>query len=156
MKTIVNFGYVAALGVAICFSNVTSAAEKPKHASAESHGLGAVSGRVADYFGDQLVLGVGETVTLTPAAGGPAFTARTDAEGRFMIQGLPSGRYDLRTQLDWTTTYVECYDDGSTDRLYTDHSKQLEMPVQVKPSHTAWVDTFNIRGVRDGFYAYGG
>jgi len=158
MKTIVNFGYalLAGLGVAICFSNVTSAAEGPKHGSAGNHGLGTISGYVADYFGNQLVYGVGETITVTPIAGGPALTTRTDGEGRFVFQGLPPGRYDIRTRLDWTTTYVECYDDGSTDRLYTDHSKQLQVTVQVKPNQTARVDTFNILGVRDAFYAYGG
>jgi len=158
MTTLVKFGYalLAGLGVAICFADLASAAEKPKHASAGNHGLGTISGYVADYFGDQLVYGVDETITVTPIAGGPGLSTRTDGEGRFVFQGLPPGRYDIRTQLDWTTTYVECYDDGSTARLYTDHSKRLQVTVQVKPNQTARVDTFNITGVQDGFYSYGG
>jgi len=105
------------------------------------------------------VSGAGETVTLNPlssGSGGRAISIRTDAEGRFVVRDLPPGEYELRTQSNWTTTYVEVYDDGTHDRLYADHSKQLVARVQVKPHQTAHVTIFSEGSIRDAFYAYGG
>jgi hypothetical protein len=148
----------ALLGVAL-LADVVSAANSSKEAAAFKNGTGAVSGQLSGTFCNQVVYGAGETVTLNPlssGSGGRALSIRTDAEGRFVFGDLPPGEYELRTQLDWTTTYVEVYDDGTRDRLYADHSKQLVALVQVKPHQTAHVTTFSESGTRDAIYAYGG
>lgn len=151
---------VAALGVAFCIASGVSAAENAKDVITSSQKTGGLAGRITGTFGDQVVCGVGETVTLTPlsppGSGGRAITTRTDADGRFAFGGLPPGQYELRTQFDWTTSYIEVYDDGTRDRMYADHSKQLDARVQVKPKQTARVTTFTESATRDGFYAYGG
>src|SRR5260370_34285781 len=126
--TILRGALPVALGVALFLADVVSAANSSKEASAYKNGTGALSGQLSGTFCNQVVYGAGETVTLNPlssGSGGRATSIRTDAEGRFVFAQLPPGQYELRTQLNWTTTYVEVYDDGSTDRLYADHSKQL-------------------------------
>jgi hypothetical protein len=148
-----------ALGVALSFANVVSAANSSKEAGAYKNGAGALSGQLSGTFCNQVVYGAGETVSLNPlssGSGGRAISIRTDADGRFVFRDLPPGEYELRTQLNWTTTYVEVYDDGTRDRLYADHSKQLVARVQVKPHQTAHVATFSEGSARDAFYAYGG
>jgi len=104
------------------------------------------------------VYGAGETVTLTPlvASSGQPIIIKTDVEGRFTFGSLPAGDYELKTQLNWTTTYIEENDDGSTDRMYADHWKPLVARVQVKAGHTAHVTIFSQGETRDAFYAYGG
>jgi hypothetical protein len=160
MKTRTNFGHfvLAVLGVALCLADAMSAAERAKTIRTQDHRGGAVSGQLTGTFGDQVVYGAGETVTLTPlfASGGQAITIKTDGEGRFVFGGLPPGQYELKTQLNWTTTYVEVNDDGSSDRLYADHWKQLVARVQVKSGQTVHVTTFSEGETRNAFYAYGG
>ena len=155
---ILRGGLLVALGVALWLADVVSAANSAKEAGAYKTGAGAISGQLSGTFCNQVVYGAGETVTLNPlssGSGGRALSIRTDADGRFVFRDLPPGEYELRTQLDWTTTYVEVYDDGTRDRLYADHSKQLVARVQVKPHQTAHVTTFSER-TRDAIYAYGG
>lgn len=160
MKTRTNFGHLilAVLGATLWLADAMSAAERAKNSHAQDLRGGAISGQLTGTFGNQIVYGAGETVTLTPlpASGGQAITIKTDAKGRFVFQGLPPGQYELKTQLNWTTTYVEVYDDGSSDRLYADHWKQLVARVLVKPGQTAHVTTFSEGETRNAFYAYGG
>ena len=151
---------IATLGVAFCIASGASAADNARDITTSNQTTGALAGRISGTFGNQVVYGVGETVTLTPlfpsGSGGHAITTRTDADGRFAFGGLAPGQYELRTQFSWTTSYVEVYDDGTRDRMYSDHSKQLDARVQVKPKQTARVTTFTESATRDGFYAYGG
>ena len=76
-------------------------------------------------------------MTLTPLSGGQATTTKTNEEGRFLFQKVPAGQYELRTQFEWYTTYVEAYDDGTRDRMYVGHSRALVGRVQVKALQTA-------------------
>ncbi|HXM04220.1 MAG TPA: carboxypeptidase-like regulatory domain-containing protein [Chthoniobacterales bacterium] len=151
---------IATLGVAFCSASEVSAAEKARDVTTANQTIGALAGRISATFGNQVVYGVGETVTLTPlfpsGSSGHAVTTRTDADGRFAFGGLAPGQYELRTQFDWTTSHIEVYDDGTRDRMYADHSKQLDARVLVKPKQTARVTTFTESATRDGFYAYGG
>jgi hypothetical protein len=160
MKTRTNFGHLilAVLGLTLCLADAMSAAERAKTTRTNDHRAGAVSGQLTGTFGSQVVYGAGETVTLTPlfASGGQAITIKTDADGRFAFRGLPPGEYELKTQLNWTTTYVEVNDDGSSDRMYADHWKQLVARVLVKSGQTAHVTTFSEGETRNAFYAYGG
>ena len=160
VKIRTNLGHliVAVLGVTLCLADTVLAGERPKNTHTQDHRGGALSGQLSGTFGDQVVYGAGETVTLTPlfASGGQAITIKTDAEGRFAFGSLPPGEYELKTQLNWTTTYIEENDDGSTDRMYADHWKQLVARVQVKAGHTAHVTTFSEGETRNALYAYGG
>ena len=160
MKIRTNFGHliVAVLGVTLCLADTMSAGERPKNTHTQDHRGGALSGRLSGTFGNQVVYGAGETVTLTPlfASGGQAITIRTDAEGRFVFGGLPPGPYELKTQLNWTTTYIEECDDGTTERMYADHWKPVVARVQVKAGQTAHVATSSEGETHNAFYAYGG
>jgi len=160
MKVRINFGHVlvVALGVNLSLANTMSAGERPKSTHAEGHSAGALSGQLTGTFGNQIVYGAGETVTLTPlfGSGGQALTIKTDSEGRYAFGALLPGEYELKTQLNWTTTYIEVSDDGSTDRMYADHWKQLVARVLVKAGRTAHVTTFSEGETRNAFYAYGG
>ena len=160
MKTRTNFGQLvlAAVGVALCLAGATSAAERVKTIRAKDHPGGAVSGQLTGTFGNQVVYGAGEAVTLAPlfAPGSQAITIKTDGEGRFVFGGLPPGQYELRTKLNWTTTYIEVNDDGSSDRMYADHWKELVARVQVKSGQTTHVTTFSEGKTHNAFYAYGG
>lgn len=100
--------------------------------------------------------GFAETVMLTPSSGGQAIRTKTDAEGRFVFQNVPPGQYELRSRFEWTTTYVECDEDGIADRMYVDHSRELVGRVQVKSHQTARVTTYTVGPTHDAFYAYGG
>lgn len=160
MKTRTNFGrlVLAVLGVALCLADATSAAERGKTIRAQDHRGGVVAGQLTGTFGKQVVYGAGEAVTLAPlfAPGSQAITIKTDGEGRFVFGGLPPGQYELKTQLNWTTTYIEVNDDGSSDRMYADHRKELVARVQVKSGQTIYVTAFSEGETRNAFYAYGG
>ena len=159
MKVRINFGHlvVAVLGVTLCLADTMSAGERPRNTHRQDHsGGGDVSGQITGTFGNQVVYGAGETVTLTPLSGGQAITIRTDAEGRFLFGGVPPGAYDLKTQLNWTTTYVEECDDGTTERLYADHWEPLGARVQVQAGDTTHIISFSRGGTHNAFYAYGG
>ena len=93
---------------------------------------------------------------LTPLSGGQAITNKTNEEGRFLFQNVPPGQYALRTQFEWYTTYVEAYDDGSRDRMYAGHSRELVGRVQLKPLQTARVTTYTVGPTQDARYAWGG
>jgi hypothetical protein len=69
---------------------------------------------------------------------------------------LPPGEYELKTQVNWTTTYIEVNDDGGSDRMYADHWKQVVARVLIKSGQTAHVKTFSEGETRNAFYAYGG
>jgi hypothetical protein len=88
-------------------------------------------------FGNQTVYGVAEAVTLTPLSGGQPITTKTNDVDRFLFQNVPLGQYELRTQFEWSTGYVEAYDDGTRDRMWVDHSRTIAGQVQVKPYQTA-------------------
>ena len=160
MKIRTNFGHliVSVLGVTLCLAETMSAGEGPKNTHTQDHRAGALAGQLTGTFGNQIVYGAGETLTLTPLSisGAQALTIKTNAEGRFAFGGLPPGEYELKTQLNWTTTYIEENDDGSTDRMYADHWKQVVARVLVKAGYTAHVTTFSEGETRNAFYAYGG
>jgi hypothetical protein len=158
MKSKTNFGRtsLAALGVILCLADFASAAESAKNVSTYNQRTGAVIGKLTGTFGNQVVNGLGETVTLTPSSGGQAITTKTDAEGRYLFQNVPPGQYLLRSQFEWTTTYVERYDDGTVDRMYVDHSRPLVARVQVKPHQTARATNLTVGPTQDGHWAYGG
>ena len=161
MKVRTNFGHliVAVLGVTLCLADRMSAGEQPKNTKnthTQDHRSGALSGRLSGTFGDEVVYGAGETVTLTPLFGGQAMTIKTDAAGRFVFGGLQPGEYELKTALNWTTTYIEQCDDGSTERMYADHWKPVVGRVQVKAGQTAHVTTYSEGDTHNAFYAYGG
>jgi hypothetical protein len=143
MKTRPNFGrlIVAVLGVTICLADAMSAAGRPKPIRTSGHGAGALSGQLSETFTNQVIYGAGETMTLTPlfASGGPAITIKTDAEGRYVFRGLPPGEYELKTQINWTTSYIETNDDGGPEQMFADHWKQILARVQVKSGLTAHV-----------------
>jgi len=149
---------LAVLGFALCLADATSAAERGKTIRTQDHRGGAVAGQLTGTFGKQVVYGAGETVTLAPlfVPGSQAIKIKTDGEGRFVFGGLPPGQYELKTQLNWTTTYIEVNDDGSSDRMYADHWKELVARVQVKSGQTIHVTTFSEGKTRNAFYAYGG
>jgi hypothetical protein len=159
MKTRPNFGHLilSVLGVTICLADAMSAAERAKTIRTTDHGAGALSGQLTATFGNQVVYGAGETMTLTPlfrVRCGQAITIKTDAEARFVFRGLPPGEHELKTQLNWTTTYIEVNHDvlptGCTPM------KQLVARVQVKSGQTAHATTFSEGETRNAFYAYGG
>ena len=158
MKVRTNFGHllIAVLGVTLCHAEAMSAAEPPKNTHTQDHRSGALAGRLSGTFGNQIVYGVGETVTLTPLFGGQAITTKTDADGRFAFGGLQPGEYQVNTQLNWTTTYIEDTDDGGTERMYADHWKQIVGRVEIKAGRTAHVTSYNEGEERNAFYAYGG
>ena len=134
MKTRANLGSItlAGLGIVLCFSDFASAADSSKNVSTYNQRTGAVTGQLTATFGDQFVYCWGETVTLTPLSGGQATTTKTNEEGRFLFQNVPAGQYELRTQFEWYTTYVEAYDDGTRDRMYVGHSRALVGRVTAK------------------------
>jgi len=147
---------LAGLGVVLCLADFVSAAESSKNVTAYSQRTGAITGQLTGTFGNRVVYGFAETVTLTPPSNGQAVTTKTNQEGRFLFQNVPPGQYELRTQFEWTTTYVEEYDDGSVDRMYTDHSRAIVARVQVNPRQTARVTTFTVGPTHDAGWAYGG
>jgi hypothetical protein len=160
MKAIPNLrrNLLAGLGIVLCFADFACAAERDKTIRTQHHRGGVVAGRLTGTFGKQVVYGVGEAVTLAPlfAPGSQAITIKTDGEGRFVFGSLSPGQYELKTQLNWTTTYIEVNDDGSSDRMYADHRKELVARVQVKSGKTIYVTTFSESETRNAFYAYGG
>ena len=158
MKIRINFGHllVAVLGVTVCLVSTMSAGERPKSTHTQVHRGGDVTGQITGTFANQVVYGAGETVTLTPLSGGQTITIRSDAEGRFLFAGVSPGAYDLKTQLNWTTTYIEECDDGTTERLYADHWEPLGASVQVKAGDTTHIISFSRGGTHNAFYAYGG
>jgi hypothetical protein len=153
-------GVLGILGFSLLLAGAALAKDHPRNVSNPNNGMGTVVGRLSGTFSsNQVIYGSGESVILTPVStngGARAVTTRTDAEGRFVFQNLPAGEYELRTQLSWTTTYVEVNDDGSTDRMYADHSKSVTARVQAKPNQTVHINTWTEGAVRDSFYAYGG
>jgi hypothetical protein len=158
MKTRANLWRIslAWLGVVLCLADFVSAAESSRNVTPHRQRTGAITGRLTGTFGNRVVYGFGETVTLTPSFNGQAVTTTTNQEGRFLFQNVPPGQYELRTQFEWTTTYVEEYDDGSVDRMYADHSRAIVARVQVKPRQIARVTTFTVGPTHDGGWAYGG
>jgi hypothetical protein len=159
MKTKANLerALIALLGVTLCFAGAVSAAERyNKAASANNQRTGQVIGQLTTTFCDQVVAGAGESVTLTPLSGGQPITTKTDADGRFVFQNVPPGQYGVRTKFEWTTTYLETYDDGIQDRLYTDHSRDIAGQVQVQSGQTAHIKNYSVGSTRDAFYSYGG
>jgi hypothetical protein len=158
MKTRANFGCVplVLLGVVLCFADFVSAAENSRKVNTNNQTTGAVTGQLTASFGNQTVYGVAETVTLTPLSGGQPLTTKTNDMGRFLFQNVPLGQYELRTQFEWSTGYVEAYDDGTRDRMWIDHSRAIAGQVQVKPHQTARLTKYTVGPAQDGRWAYGG
>jgi Carboxypeptidase regulatory-like domain len=158
MKTKANFGRlsITALGVILSCADFVSAAVSSKNINPDNQRTGSVTGKLTGTFGNQVVSGLGETVTLTSSSGGQAVTTKTNAEGRYLFQNVPPGQYVLRTQFEWTTTYVERYEDGTVDRMYVDHSRRLVAQVQVKPRQTSRATNLTVGPTQDGRWAYGG
>jgi len=86
MKTRPKLGRItlAGLGIILCFSDFASAADSSKTVSTYNQRTGAVTGQLTATFGNQVVYGWGETVTLTPLSGGQATTTKTNEGGRFL------------------------------------------------------------------------
>ena len=158
MKTKANLerSLIAALGVTLCLAGAVLATERNKPVSANNQRAGTVVGQITTTFGNQVIYGVAETVTVTPLSGGQALTTKTNGEGRFVFQNLPPGQYQFRSRFDWTTTYIETYDDGITDRMYADHSRDIVGQVQIKPGQINRIKTYTVSPTHDAFYAYGG
>ena len=158
MQTRANLGRItlAGLGIVVCFSDFASATESSKNVNTYNQRTGAVTGQLTATFGNQVVYCWGETVTLTPLSGGQATTTKTNEGGRFLFQNVPAGQYELRTQFEWYTTYVEAYDDGTRDRMYVAHSRALVGRVQVKALQTARVKNYTVGQTQDARYAWGG
>src|SRR6202007_275825 len=152
MKTRANFERMSlvSLGVVPCFARLVSAAESTKNVNTNNQRAGAVTGQLTATFGTQVVYGVAETVTLTPLSGGQTITTKTNDLGRFLFQKLASGQYELRTQFEWSTGYIEAYDDGTRDRMWVDHSRVIAGKVQVKPHQTARLTKYTVRPAQDG------
>ena len=158
MKNRANLGRITlvGLGILLCSADFASAADNSKNVNTYNQGTGAVTGQLTATFGNQVVCGWGETVTLTPLSGGQVITTKTNEEGRFLFQNVPGGPYELRTQFEWYTTYVDAYDDGTRDRMYVGHSRALVGRVQVKAHQTAGVKNYTIGPTQDARYAWGG
>jgi hypothetical protein len=158
MKTRANLGRMSPvlLGVVLCFADFVSAAESSKTINTYHQRTGTVTGQLTGTFANQVVNAVAETVTLTPLSGGQAITTKTSEVGRFLFQNVPPGQYELRTQFEWSTGYVEAYDDGTRDRMWVDHSRAIAGQVQVKPNQTARVTKYTVGPTQDGGWAYGG
>jgi hypothetical protein len=148
------------LGVVLCFADFVSAAQSSKSVSTSNQRTGirtgSVTGRISGTFGNQVIYGVAETVTLTPLSGGQAITTKSDQSGRFLFQNVPAGQYAFSTQFEWSTGYVEAYDDGTRDRMWVDHSRAITGQVQVKPNQTVHVTKYGVGPAQEGRWAYGG
>jgi len=144
------------LGVLLCFADFVSAAQSTKNVNTNNQRAGAVTGQLTATFGNQVVYGVAETVTLTPLSGGQTITTKTNDLGRFLFQNVAPGQYELRTQFEWSTGYVEAYDDGTRDRMWVDHSRAIAGQLQVKPHQTARLTKYTVSPTQDGRWAYGG
>jgi hypothetical protein len=158
MKTRANFERMplVLLAVVLCFAKFVSAAESSKNVNTNNQRAGAVTGQLTATFGNQTVYGVSETVTLTPVSGGQPITTKTNGTGRFLFQNVPPGQYELRTQFEWSTGYVEAFDDGARDRMWVDHSRAIAGQVQVKPQQTARLTKYTVGPAQDGRWACGG
>ena len=158
MKTRANLERTALvmLGVVLCFADLVSAAESSKSGNMSNERTGAVTGQLTATVGSQVIYGIAETVTLMPLSGGQAMTTKTNEAGRFLFQNVPPGEYELRTQFEWSTGYVEAYDDGTRDRMWVDHSRAIAGRVQVKPHQTARVTKYTVGPAQVGRWAYGG
>jgi hypothetical protein len=157
MKTRANFERMSlvSLGVVPCFARLVSAAESSKNVNTNNQRTGAVTGQLTASFGTQVVYGVAETVTLTPLSGGQTITTKTNDQGRFLFQNVAPGQYELRTQFEWSTGYIEAYDDGTRDRMSVDHSRAIAGQVQVKPHQTVRLAKYTVGPAQDGRWAYG-
>jgi hypothetical protein len=147
---------LAMLGVVLGLADFVSAAESAKNVNAYNQSTGAVTGQLTGTFGNQVIYGSAETVTLTPSSGGQPITTKTNEVGRFLFQNVPAGQYILRTQFEWSTGYVEAYDDGTRDRMWVDHSRAIAGRVQIKPHLTAKVINYTTGPTQDARWAYGG
>ena len=158
MKTRADFERMplVLLGVVLCFADFVSAAQSTKNVNVDNQRTGAVAGQLTATFGNQVVYGVAETVTLTPLSGGQTITTKTTDQGRFLFQNVAPGQYEMRTQFEWSTGYVEAYDDGTRDRMWVDHSRAIAGQVQVKPHQTARLTKYTVGPAQDGRWAYGG
>jgi hypothetical protein len=127
MKTRANSRLIplSVLGVVLCLADLVSAAESAKNVNTYNQRTGAVTGQLTGTFGNQVIYGSAEIITLTPPSGGQPITTKTNEVGRFLFQNVPAGQYILHTQFDWSTGYVEVYDDGTRDRMWADHSRAI-------------------------------
>jgi hypothetical protein len=80
------------LGVLLCFADFVSAAQSTKNVNTNNQRAGAVTGQLTATFGNQVVYGVAETVTLTPLSGGQTITTKTNDLGRFLFQNVAPGQ----------------------------------------------------------------
>jgi hypothetical protein len=158
MKTRANFERISLvlLAAGLCFADFVSAGQSTKNVNTDYQKTGSVTGQLTAAFGNQVVYGIAESVTLTPLSGGQTITTKTNDLGRFLFQNVPPGQYELRTQFEWSTGYVEAYDDGTRDRMWVDHSRAVAGQVQVKPHQTARVTKYTVGPAQEGRWAYGG
>jgi hypothetical protein len=158
MKTRASSGLIplAVLGVVLWLADFVSATESAKNVNTYNQRTGAVTGRLTGNFGNQVIYASAETLTLTPSSGGQPVTTKTNDVGRFLFQNVPAGQYILHTQFEWSTGYVEVYDDGTRDRMWVDHSRAIAGRVQVKPDQTVKVTNYTVGPTQDGGWAYGG
>jgi hypothetical protein len=144
------------LGVVLCFADFALAAQSTKVVVPSNQRSGAVTGRLSATFGNQVIYGVAETVTLTPLPGGQAITTKTDEAGRFLFQNVPAGQYAFGTQFEWCTSYIDADDDGGRTRMWVDHSRAITGQVQVKAHQTVHVTKYSVGPAQKGRWAYGG
>jgi hypothetical protein len=158
MKARANLGRpsLVLLSVVICFADFVSAAQSSRNLNTNHQRTGTVTGQLTATFGKQVVYGVAETVTLTPLPSGQPITTKTDQTGRFLFQNVPAGQYEFCTQFEWSTGYVEAYDDGTRDRMWVDHSRAISGQVQVKPKQTVRLTKYSVGPAQEGRWAYGG
>ena len=144
-------------------------------------GSGAVSGRAyAVYRGDEYPAN-GETVELVPVN---AYTSETvergllrghiltpdprlaryrhtttaDAQGNFLLTGVPPGDYYLSSLAEWEHHYEsENADDTGTDKMVAEHKKPIFARVSVQNGRTTRVEQWNQRCPDIGpIFAHGG
>jgi hypothetical protein len=84
-------------------------------------------------------------------------TTTADAEGNFVLRGIPPGDYYLRFEVPWTSSYPGVDDGGNNVTWHVNHSKLAYARISVKNGQTVRVTTFDQRNPQhDGIFAYSG
>ena len=135
--SVLNFG--RAFFVLLCFALLVVVMSNS--ASAQVTASGALSGTISDKNGGVIK---GATVTATNKATGQARSATTDDEGRYKIDLLPAGQYDIRTSAsgfgDATSENVELLVGQTNGLNFTLSPGGVTEKVTVVSTETALVD----------------
>ena len=86
---------------------------------------GRIEGKITDPKGAAIP---GATVTVTNQATNQEFTAVTDAQGRYKVEGLPAGSYSVRVS-------VKGFNDGRTRnvKVEDDEVATVDMRLEIAP-----------------------